>query len=310
MNTDRGSAAAPALPAGNHPGAADLRTRMIAAVLAMTALAVFPAADALAKTLSGAVPVLTVVWARFFGSAVLMTFVLALGGPVAWPERRAVLTEVMRAAIIIAAFGCFVAAFATISFAEAMTYYAIAPIVSVICAMMVLGERLTRYRLAALILGLLGVIIALDPGGLRPAPGVFLALATGCLYGLYLFLNRVVAVRWNLNMALFLQFWAGAFLLLPWVWQDLAAAYHAHWPTLVGIAAISVLCNLALINAFSRAEASFLAPFLFIEIPSGLLIAAFFLDEAPGWNILLGAGVIIAAGVLTAHEATEGAKIG
>ncbi|MGB7269634.1 MAG: DMT family transporter [Albidovulum sp.] len=308
MNPDRGRAAAPALPAGGQHSTADLRAKTIAAILAMIALAVFPAADALAKTLSGAVPVLTVVWARFFGSAVLMTFVLGLGGPVARPERRAVLTEVMRAVIIIAAFGCFVAAFATISFAEAMTYYAIAPIVSVICAIIILGERLTRYRVAALILGLLGVIIALDPGGLRPAPGVVFALATGCLYGFYLFLNRVVAVRWNLNMALFLQFWAGTFLLLPWVWQDLAAAYQAHWPTLVGIAAISVVCNLALINAFNRAEASFLAPFLFIEIPSGLLIAAFFLDEALSWNILLGAGVIIAAGVLTAHEAAEGAK--
>jgi drug/metabolite transporter (DMT)-like permease len=280
---------------------------MIAAVLAMLALAAFPAADALAKTLSGAVPILTVVWARFFGSAVVMTLVLGMGGQSVWPERQAVMTEGLRAIIVIAAFGCFVTAFATISFAEAMTYYAIAPIVSVIWAILILGERLTRYRVLALIFGLVGVIIALDPGTLRPAPGAFFALATGCLYGFYLFLNRVVAVRWDLNMALFLQFWAGTLLLLPWVWRDLAVAYYGHWPTLTAIAVISVLCNRALISAFSRAEASFLAPFLFIEIPSGLLIAAFFLDEALSWNISLGAGVIIAAGFLAAKEVGQGA---
>jgi drug/metabolite transporter (DMT)-like permease len=89
---------------------------------------------------------------------------------------------------------------------------------------------------------------------------------------------------------------------LPWVWSDLAAAYAAHWPTLIGIAGISVLCNLMLIHAFRRAEASFLAPFFYIEIPSGLLIAVFFLNETLTWNVLLGAGVIIIAGAVTAFE--------
>lgn len=278
------------------------RNRTFAVVLALFALAFFPGSDALAKTISGAVPILTLVWARFFGSAVVMTLVLAAGGRQPLPERRAVLTEILRALVIIAAFGSFVASYATINFAEAMTYYAIAPIVSVVWAILILREKLTRYRAAALVLGLFGVIVALDPSGLSPAPGAFFALGTGCLYGFYLFLNRVVAVRWNLNMALFLQFWAGTLLLLPWVWSDLAAAYAAHWPTLVGIAVISVLCNLVLIHAFRRAEASFLAPFFYIEIPSGLLIAVFFLNETLTWNVLIGAAVIVLAGAVTARE--------
>ncbi|MGB3177852.1 MAG: DMT family transporter [Albidovulum sp.] len=284
------------------PAAVSGRSKTIAAAMAMLAFALFPGADALSKTIAGWVPVLVVVWARFFGSAVVMTLVLGTRGMPVWPERRAVLTEVLRAGIIIAAFGCFVAAFATISFAEAMTYYAIAPVVSVVWATLLLRERLTRYRLMALLLGFGGVVLALDPTQLSPAPGAFFALATGCLYGFYLFLTRVVAVRWNLNMALFLQFWSGTLLLLPWVWRDLGAAYAAQGTTLVAIALVSVICNLLLINAFRRAEASFLAPFFYIEIPSGLLIATLFLGEMLSWNILLGAAVIIVAGAIAARD--------
>lgn len=267
-----------------------------AAAMALLSLAAFPAADAMAKSLSGVLPVLVIVWARFFGSALLITPVWLWQAP-GRPTGRAVAVEALRAVIIIAAFGCFVLSFHSIPFAEAMTYYSFAPIVAAGLAVLVLKERMTDAKLLALGLGLAGVLVALNPGA-TPAVGAYFAITTGCLYGAYLFLNRVVAVRWHPVQALFLQFWIGSALLTPLVWPDLGPEVMAHLPRLAAIAVVSVLCNLLLILSFQRAEASFLAPFMYVEIPSALLMAVVFFDERLAPNLLVGAGLILGAGLL------------
>ena len=271
-----------------------------AAALAVVSLALFPAADALAKSVADVLPVFVIVWARFMGSALLITPVYLWQRP-GHPTVRAISTEALRAVIIIAAFASFVLSFHTIPFAEAMTYYSFAPIVAAGLSVLVLKERMTVVKLLALVLGLVGVLVALNPGA-TPAVGAYFAIATGCLYGVYLFLNRVVAVRWHPIQALFLQFWIGTAILTPLVWTQLGPQVLEHLPRLAAIAAVSVVCNVLLIYAFRMAEASFLAPFMYIEIPSALLMAVLFLGEVPTLNLLLGAGLILCAGMLVVRK--------
>jgi drug/metabolite transporter (DMT)-like permease len=237
------------------------------------------------------------VWARSFGSALLITPILFLSGVRVRPSGAELLIEFARAVLIIAAFGCFVRSFQSIGFAEAMTFYAIAPIVCASLAVICLGEGMTRRRSIAVGLGLCGVVIALRPS-VSPAPGAFFALGTGFLYGIYLLLNRVVATRGSPTLALFLQFWIGSALLTPLVWDDLGQGVEVALPTLAAMAGISVLCNILLIQAFRRAEASFLAPFMYVEIPSALTIAAVFFAETLTLNTVLGAALILCAGLL------------
>lgn len=278
--------------------------RYIAAGIAALTMILFPAADALSKHLTDQVPDVVIIWARFFGSAVLITplYVFHVARHRTLPTRRSIATETLRAVIIIAAFGSFIRSFRTIPFSEAMTYYSFAPIVAAALSIWLLKEQLTAIKTTALLLGIIGVIIALNPSA-SPEVGAYFAMFTGVLYGSYLFLNRVVAIRWNPIQALFLQFWIGSILLFPMVWPHLTAQLAEHLPSLTGIAAISVVCNICLISAFRLAEASYLAPFMYIEIPSALLIAVVFFGEHLSWNLLLGAGLILGAGLLVvAHR--------
>lgn len=271
----------------------------MAAAIAVLAMIVFPAADAISNHLSDKVPSVIIVWARFIGSAILITplYVLHFARHRRHPTGRAFATETLRALIIIAAFGSFILSFRTISFSEAMTYYSLAPIIGALLSVWLLKERLTWVKSCALLLGLVGVIIVLNPSA-TPQIGAYFAMLTGALYGTYLFLNRVVAIRWNPIQALFLQFLIGSILMLPMVWPHLTQQLTQHLYSLAAIAVISVICNIALINAFRLAEASFLAPFMYVEIPSALIIGAIFFGDQLTWNLLLGAGLIMAAGLL------------
>ena len=114
----------------------------------------------------------------------------------------------------------------------------------------------------------------------------------------YLFLNRVVAVRWHPLQALFLQFWIGSLLLLPLVWWQFGPELIGYLPRLAAIACVSVICNILLIYAFRLAESSFLAPFMYVEIPSALVMSVIFFVESLSVNLLLGAGLILLAGLL------------
>lgn len=277
------------------------RLHLLAAGLTIFSLTLFPLADAISKTLTGAVPVLVIVWVRFFGSALLVTPLILIRRPFERPSLRAILTEAVRACIVIVAFGAYVYSFQTIRFAEAATYYSFAPIVSAALAIVFLKERLSVLGICALFLGLIGVVVALNPQ-VSPEPGAYFAIGTGLLYGCYLFLNRVVAVRWNLTMAMFLQFWIGSLILTPLIWPYLTPALLQHLPAFAGIAVISVVCNFMLINAYRMAPANFLAPFLYIEIPSALLMAVVLFDEQLSWNILWGAALILVAGVTVLRE--------
>lgn len=277
------------------------RTLLVAAGLTALSLAVFPLADAISKSLSDAVPVLVLVWVRFIGAAVLITPVILVKGALNRPSLQAILTETLRACIIIIAFGSYVTSFKTIQFSEAATYYSFAPIVSAALAVVFLKERINALGLGALLLGLVGILIALNPQ-VTPAPGAYFAIGTGFLFGCYLFLNRVVAVRWDPNMALFLQFWIGSALLTPFVWPALTSATLQFLPAFTAIAVVSVVCNLLLINAYRLAPANFLAPFLYVEIPSALLMSALFFNETLTWNILVGAALILVAGIMVLRQ--------
>ncbi len=270
---------------------------LVAAILALVAMAVFPLADGIAKTLVGSVPGIVIVWMRFFGSALLVTPIYLIFARDARPTKQSVTTEFLRACIIMLAFGSFVTAFRTISFAEAMTYYSFAPIVATALAVVFLKERLSVGRVVALGLGFIGVVIALDPR-ISPEPGAWFAIATGCLYGTYLMLNRVVAVRWHPVLAMFLQYWIGSACMLPFVWSYLTVDLLAYMPALAGIAAVSLGCNLMLIFAFKLAESSYLAPLMYVEIPSAMFMAVLLFGESVPWNLILGAALIFVAGLV------------
>lgn len=280
------------------------RSYLVAAGLATASLVVFPLADAITKSLSGAVPLLVLVWVRFMGSALLITPLILVTRSLKPPSKQALVFETLRACIIIVAFGSYVYSFQTIQFSEAATYYSFAPIMSAVLAIVFLKERINKVGIFALVMGMMGVLVALNPQ-VTPAPGAYFAIGTGVLFGCYLFLNRVVAVRGDPNMALFLQFWIGAALLMPFVWPLLTQTVLQHWIAFLAIAAVSVTCNVMLINAYRLARANFLAPFLYVEIPSALIMAAVFFGETLTWNIIVGAALILVAGILVLREISD-----
>jgi drug/metabolite transporter (DMT)-like permease len=188
--------------------------------------------------------------------------------------------------------------------ANAYTLFFVAPLLITLLAIPMLGERVRPTHLIAIAAGLTGVVIAL-----RPAPGAFLGwsglaiLLSAACYAASAVLGRLAcrtdapdSLVWWSMVALAL---GGTALAWPH-WQPVLAS-HAPW--LLGLAATGFVAQLAITEAFRHGQASAVAPFEYTALVWGVALDAAVWGVWPDAPTLIGASVIIAAGMyLLRHE--------
>jgi drug/metabolite transporter (DMT)-like permease len=150
------------------------------------------------------------------------------------------------------------------------------------------------------VVGFIGVLIIVRPGLDELHPGVISALVAMALYAVYQVMTRIVA-RVDRTETIFLfQIVVGSALLLPlapWVW---VTPPLAHWPLFLLLAGLGAGGHLLLIKALSLAPAVLIQPFTYTMLLWAVLFGWLLFGDVPDRWTLLGAAVVIAAGVYTA----------
>ena len=182
-----------------------------------------------------------------------------------------------------------------------------APLLTVVFAAMFLGEKVRLFRLTAVGLGLVGVLIVLSPrltllspevASHREAFGAMLVLGGAVFAALaQVFVRKLV----NTEKTPAIVFWFSvtATLLslttLPFGWV---------WPTpfetglLVGAGLLGGVGQILMTSSYREADASLVAPFDYASMLFALLIGYFVFAEVPTLTMLGGAALVISAGVL------------
>jgi drug/metabolite transporter (DMT)-like permease len=182
-----------------------------------------------------------------------------------------------------------------------------APILVVVFAAMFLGENVGFFRLGAVAVGLGGVLIVLAPrlsaftGGNIEATeslGALVVLAgAGCAALAQVYIRKLVQTEQTSAIVFFFSLSATLFSLLTlpfgWVvptWSEAGLLITAGF--LGGFAQIMVT------SAYRFADASVVAPFDYASMLFALASGHMFFDEVPTGSMLLGAAVVISAGVV------------
>ena len=180
-----------------------------------------------------------------------------------------------------------------------------APLLVVIFAAMFLNEDVRAFRLSAVALGMVGVLVVLSPrlsmgASLDTAEtlGAIVVLMGAVLTALaQVFVRKLVATETTAAIVLWFTVTSSllALLTIPWGWVT---------PTW-NIAALLVMAGLLggigqifLTSSYRFADASLVAPFDYTSIILALAIGYFIFDEVPTGPMLIGAGIVILAGVL------------
>ncbi|KPP89111.1 MAG: putative permease [Rhodobacteraceae bacterium HLUCCA08] len=178
----------------------------------------------------------------------------------------------------------------------------VTPMILLVLAALLLGERLRLIRISAVALGFVGVIIIVAPRlsaglGSREAFGALLVLGSATFAALAQVFVKGMAGKES-TAAIVFWFSVTATVLslftLPfgWVWPTAQEAAF-----LVGAGFIGGIGQILLTSSYRFAEAGVLAPFTYVSMLWSLLIGYVWFNEEPTWQMLLGAALVIAAGV-------------
>lgn len=182
-----------------------------------------------------------------------------------------------------------------------------APLLTVVFASMFLGEQVRAFRLSAVGLGLVGVLILLYPrltifgtGDPYSAAtlGAVLVLGSAVFRALaQIHIRKLVQTEETAAIVFYFSMTATllSLLTLPlgWVWPTPWEAALLVSAGLIGGAA-----QIFLTSAYRFAPASVVAPFDYASMLFAILIGFFIFDEVPTVMMLIGSSIIIGAGVL------------
>jgi drug/metabolite transporter (DMT)-like permease len=281
-----------------NPAPAQERLRGIASMIA--AVAVFSVMDALMKRLSAHYAPLQISCLRCLSSWIFLLPTIAWRRN--WPALRPsnAPLHLLRGVLGIGMLWSFVFAVHRLSLAQTYALFLAAPLLMTALSVPIHGERVTARRWLAIVVGLCGVCVILQPWGGRSftlAAAAAAALATIC-YSLSALSVRTLG-RGNSSMSM--VFWylllvgSGAALLSIRDWRPVLAA---DWGWLIGIGITGALGQMWLTDAFRRAPPSVVGPFEYTAILWAFIIDWVFWSAAPSLSLVIGACTVIASGIV------------
>ncbi len=268
--------------------------------LALTAILVFSTQDATSKFLVQAdVSPFQMTMMRFWAFAAFsLLLAWRRGGLRNGFRTRYPLLQIARGGLLVIDIWCYVLALSTVSLAAVQSITLVYPLLVTLFAIPLLGEKVGIFRIAAVAVGFGGALIIVRPGGVPLDWGVVFAVASGSAYALYIVLTRKVSAAdspttsmvYTGMVGLVLSSAVGAFY---WEVLDLTSFLLIGYIMLTGVAAHGMM-----IFALSLAPASVLQPFNYTSLPWSILLSIVIFGEAIDTISLLGAGVIIGAGLV------------
>jgi drug/metabolite transporter (DMT)-like permease len=299
-----------------------MQNRLLPAIASLClGVLVFSLQDLILKGLSGTYPVTQAMTIR---SVVALPILLALVGATrglsALRSGRLGLLA-LRAIVSFGAYMTYYLALAAIPLADAVAIFFAAPLLISLLAVLVLGERIRLETLAALVLGLVGVLVTLRPGA-----GVFewaslLTLLSASLYAGAQVMARKLSASEDAAVITFFQnaaFLIGAPLMaLAFRLAGPIQAEHASlafltrpwvWPTtidllLMGACGVIAAAGMTLLSqGYRLAPAAKVSVFEYSAILWAPLWGFLFFQEVPKLTTLGGAALIALAGLLALRK--------
>lgn len=279
------------------------RHRLRGILMMLAAIGVFSVMDALMKQLTLRYPPLQVVFLRGASSLPFVFLTYLLTGRLALLRPVRVGLHVIRAALAVLMMWGFIWALSRASLADTYAIFMSAPLLVVLAASLLLGERIDRHLWLAVVVGLAGVFVMLKPSASGFASLAGLAtLGSALAYALVVVMVRVLSrtettasmVFWYLVM---LSAGAGALALPGWV-----AIIGSDWPLILAIGLAGWAGQYLITEAFRLAPASLVAPYEYTALVWGIGIDWLVWQVLPGARMLVGSAIVVAAGLYLLHR--------
>lgn len=293
----------------NEPARAVTDNVRLGITLVLISVVVFGIQDAVSKLLVQDHSPYQLAMMRYWGFAGFSLFLVARQGPLRQAfASKAPRTQILRGVLLVADIWLFAMALKSVPLAELQSISLVYPLLVTLIAIPVLGEKVGIFRISAVVVGFLGAMIIVRPGGLPLDAGVGYGIASCAIYALYLVLTRKVG---KLDSTATSMAYTGVIGL---VMTTAVGVFHwtpVGWPEVLLVLVVMVTTCLGhglMIKALSLAPASVLQPFNYFTLPWAIVLSYVIFNHLIDPVSLIGAAIIVGAGlVVMARERLKGA---
>ncbi|MFD0858053.1 DMT family transporter [Roseovarius aquimarinus] len=304
------------MTAAAHIPAPPMSRTLQGIICVVAGMVLFVGQDIMMKGMLTQYPVWMLIFVRSMAAlCTLLPLVLWLGAPhriwtPLWPWYLA------RAILFASGFACFYAAFPFMGLAEVITLFFSAPLMTATLAAIFLQEKIGLHRAGALLVGFIGVVIAVDPTSGNFGWIAVLPLLCALTYAVsQTIVRRIGEQDTSLTVGLYTISFSGV-VIVPIGFAVSALLeitpeldhLRMSWPlpSLEGVLMLAVLgcvgtaAYTLVSRAYQIANASVIAPFDYSYLPLAGLLAFLLWGEVPPSSTLIGMVLIVGSGMYTA----------
>ncbi|WP_299722393.1 DMT family transporter [uncultured Tateyamaria sp.] len=275
-------------------------TRLGIALMIATSV-VFAAQDGISRHLAGEYNVYMVVMIRywFFAAFVITIAARKAGGIMAAARTARPVIQITRGTLLAAEICVMVTGFTILGLVESHAVFAAYPLLVAALSGPILGERVGWRRWAAIGVGFVGVLFILKPGLGVFNPAAIIPLIAAVMFATYGLLTRYVARDDTTATSFFWTGTTGAVMMTAvglWFWEPMTGR---DWLLMGALCLTGSLGHWLLIRCYEVAEASAVQPFAYFQMVFAASVGILIFGEALQINVLIGAGIVVAAGLFT-----------
>ncbi|WP_299287667.1 DMT family transporter [uncultured Tateyamaria sp.] len=262
---------------------------------------VFAGQDGISRHLASEYNVYMVVMIRywFFAAFVVTIAARKAGGVAAAARTKRPVVQGFRGLLLAAEICVMVSAFTILGLVESHAVFAAYPLLVAALSGPVLGEHVGWRRWAAIGVGFVGVLFILKPGLGVFNPAAVIPLISAVMFAMYGLLTRYVARDDSTATSFFWTGTTGAVAMTCvglWFWEPMTGT---DWAWMGALCMTGSLGHWLLIRCYEVAEASAVQPFAYFQMVFAAGVGIVLFGEALQINVLIGAAIIVAAGLFT-----------
>lgn len=197
---------------------------------------------------------------------------------------------------------CFFLGITHIPLTDAVVIFFSSTFIITILSSVVLGEKVGIHRWGSVVAGFVGVLIVVGPKGGGQIAGYLLVFAGSLGYALMFVSGRYLSATETVaSLVISSNLCAGviSLILLPFFWTSLGSTMVLF---VFFVAVFALGGHYLITTAFSRAEASLLAPFEYTSLIWAVMFDMLIWKVSPTLSTIVGAVIIIGSGLYIVHR--------
>ena len=263
----------------------------------------FSMIDATVKWLGGTYPTQQIMFFRCLVAMIPVAIIIYTRGGLSILKTRQASMHILRSVLGISAMGFAFYAFSLMRLADAISILHTTPLFMTALSVLILGEKVGRYRWLAVIAGFAGMLIVVRPGEGMLESGSFFMLIAALLISFTTIIIRHLSAKDDPVCITFYFTVTGivvsAIGIVIFGWKS---PPPGDWFFLIAVGLFGGLAQYLMTLSYRHSEIAVVAPLKYLSIAFGGVLAYFIWIEIPDFQSLTGILIIVASGLYTLHR--------